>query len=170
MIKNGFGQSDHQTLKLSVSHEWIDGNELTFFMLVHINIFVLCSCANPIFSGSWDVDQNAPSQSDCRIFKSIISPEQIDETASLFECWYKFTKIKSWSSFFIRHGQSCLWTLNLTVSQEWTDEINWFFANYYKFTQLKRWLKIFWVCMVKNGWGQSGLVTDLLNGLYLKNE
>ena len=121
-------------------------------------------------SGSWDVDQSAPSQSDCRIFKSIISPEQIDETASLFECWYKFTKIKSWSSFFIRHGQSCLWTLNLTVSQEWTDEINWFFANYYKFTQLKRWLKIFWVCMVKNGWGQSGLVTDLLNGLYLKNE
>ena len=34
--------------------------------------------------GSWDMDQNAVSQSDCRIFKSSISSEQIDEMTRLF--------------------------------------------------------------------------------------
>ena len=46
------------------------------------------------------IGQNALDQSDCRIFKSPFSPEQIDETASFFAWWYKFTKIKSWSKFF----------------------------------------------------------------------
>ena len=32
-------------------------------------------------SGSRDICQNALSQSDCRIFKSVIYPEQIDEVA-----------------------------------------------------------------------------------------
>ena len=68
---------------------------------------------------------NALSQSDCRIFKSTVSPEQIVETASFLACWYKFTKIKSW-------------------------------------------LKFFWLGMIKNGYGQSGLWT--LIWLYLKNE
>ena len=36
---------------------------------------------------------NALSQSDCRIFKSIIFLAEMDETASFFACWYKFTKI-----------------------------------------------------------------------------
>ena len=40
--------------------------------------------------------QNALSQSDSRIFKSITCPEQINETSSLYACWYKFTEIKSW--------------------------------------------------------------------------
>ena len=35
------------------------------------------------------IDQNALSQPDCRIFKSTIFPEQIDETASFFACWHK---------------------------------------------------------------------------------
>ena len=33
-------------------------------------------------SCSWDLGQNALSQSDCRIFKWTVSPEQIYETAS----------------------------------------------------------------------------------------
>ena len=44
----------------------------------------------------WDIAQNAHIQWHCRIFKSVISQEQIDETASFFVCWYKFPKIKSW--------------------------------------------------------------------------
>ena len=38
--------------------------------------------------------ENALSQSDCRIFKSTIYPEQIDLTVSFFACWCKFLKIK----------------------------------------------------------------------------
>ena len=89
------------------------------------------------------------SQSDCKIFKSAISPEQMDETVSYFECWCKFSKIKSWSIFLwlvmIKNecGQSGLWTLILTLSQEGTDgRINSFFACWYKLTQIKKWLKI----------------------------
>ena len=41
-----------------------------------------------------DMDQKALSQSDCRIFKSIISPEQIDKIALFFACRYKVTTIK----------------------------------------------------------------------------
>ena len=45
-------------------------------------------------SGSWDMAQNAFSQSDCRIFKLAISLEQIDEKAWFFACWYRFKEIK----------------------------------------------------------------------------
>ena len=45
----------------------------------------------------WDMNKNGLSQSDCRIFNSAISSKQISEKASFFSCWYKFTKIKSWS-------------------------------------------------------------------------
>ena len=41
-----------------------------------------------------DIGENALSQSDCRIFKTIIFPEEINETAAFSACWYKFTKIK----------------------------------------------------------------------------
>ena len=37
--------------------------------------------------------QNALTQSECRIFKSTISPEQINEPVYFLACWYKFTKI-----------------------------------------------------------------------------
>ena len=68
-------------------------------------------------SCSWDIDQNDVSQTDGRIFKWSISPEQIDETASFLACWYKFTKIKSWFEIFWLgvvngYGQSGLWTLD----------------------------------------------------------
>ena len=91
---------------------------------------------------SWDIGQNALSQSDCRIFKSIIFPEEINETASFLACWYKFTKIKSWSNIFCLvvvkngDGQSGLWTLKLTVSQEWTDGINCELKTDWKFMRL----------------------------------
>ena len=40
--------------------------------------------------------QNACGQSDCRIFKSTVSLEKVDEKAWFFACWYRFTEIKSW--------------------------------------------------------------------------
>ena len=60
-------------------------NEGLFYWLIF--------CTNPIFceeSCSWDRGQNTLSQSDCKIFKSSISPKQVNETASFFACWYKY--------------------------------------------------------------------------------
>ena len=54
-----------------------------------MKIYIICCVAAQILYWekfcSWDMGQNALSQSHCRIFKSIISPEQIDETASFFD-------------------------------------------------------------------------------------
>ena len=72
---------------------------------------------------SWDIFQNSLRHLHCRIFKSSIPPEQIDEAASFCTCWYKFTKIKRWLESFwwdmIKNdcGKCGLWTLELTVSQ-----------------------------------------------------
>ena len=49
--------------------------------------------------------------------------------------------------------------LKLTLSEEWTNGINRFFAHWYRFITAKSWLKIYWVGLVKNGCGQSGLGT-----------
>ena len=80
---------------------------------------------------SWDIGQSTLSQSGCRIFKSSISSEQINETVLFLACWYKFKTINSWWNIFswvwskmglIKNGfqKSDLWT----VSQEWTDGID----------------------------------------------
>ena len=52
-------------------------------MKIYIAVFLHKSYIwkKPFF---WDTGQNALSQSDCRIFKSTISLEQIDQTASFF--------------------------------------------------------------------------------------
>ena len=109
-----------------------------------------CSCTNPIFgkkSFSWDIGQNPPSQSDCRISKWTISPEQIDETVSFLACWY---------------GQSCQ-----DSKIELTNGINLLFACWYNLMKIK--LKVLVVGMVKNGCGQSCDGTSKLN-VYLTNE
>ena len=55
-----------------------------------MKIYIICSAPAQILywekSCSGDVGQNALSQSDCSIFKSIISPEQIDEIVVFFAC------------------------------------------------------------------------------------
>ena len=129
-----------------------------------LKIYIICCVPAQILywkkSCSWDKGQNASSQSDCRIFKSIISQEQTDETVSFLTCWCEFSKIKSWLKIFwlriVQNGccQSGLWTIKFTVSEEWTDGINWFFACWYKFMQIKRCFKIFGIGIVKNGCGQ----------------
>ena len=62
------------------------------------SVMEICSVPTEILfwekSYFWYMGQNAHCQWE-RIFKSVISLEQIDETASFFACWYKFTKIKS---------------------------------------------------------------------------
>ena len=90
-----------------------------------MKIYIICCVPAQILywekSCSWDIGQNHLSQSDCRIFESTISPEQIDETASFFACCYKFTKIESSLKIFwlgmVKNGcgQSGPWTLKLTV-------------------------------------------------------
>ena len=69
-------------------------------MKIYISCCVLAQILYWERSCSWDKGQNALSHSDWRIFKSTISAEQVDEIASFFVCWYKLTKIKSWSKIF----------------------------------------------------------------------
>ena len=100
-----------------------------------MKIYIICCVPVQISYLGKPLFINALSQSDCRIFKSTISPEQIDETASFFACWYKFTKIKSWKvdqKVFGKNecGQSGLGTIKLAVSQEWNGGINWSFKSW----------------------------------------
>ena len=82
-------------------------------------------------------------------------PEQINEKAWFFACWYKFTYIESWSNNFWLgmgrngRGQSGHGTLRLTVSQKWIDGMNWYFACWCKFT-LQSCFSDFWVGVVRN--------------------
>ena len=62
--------------------------------------------------------ENALSQSDCRIFKSTIYPEQIDLTVSFFACWCKFLKIKILLKSFGWAWQKCvgpIWSLDSKI-------------------------------------------------------
>ena len=61
--------------------------------------YLLCSCTNPK-SLQINIWKN---------LKSAVSREQINETASLFVCSYKFTKMKSWFKMMVWHDQNCLW-------------------------------------------------------------
>ena len=113
-----------------------------------------------------DISQNALSYSDCQIFKSTISLDQIDEAVSFFAC-YNLTKIKSWLKIICLHmiingcGQSGLWTLKLIVSQEWTDGTNCFLEA----GTISHKLKGDW-----DLWDVASLVTGLKNWLYHNNE
>ena len=85
-----------------------------------MKILIICSVPPKIqYSGkilSLNRYQNTLSQSDCRIFKSSISSEQINGTNS--------KKLKVAEKFFVwawpkyGRGQFGLWTLKLTVSQK----------------------------------------------------
>ena len=141
--------------------------------------FICCIPAQILWekSCSWDIGQNLFSQSDCRICKWTISPEQIDEIVMLiwpfwsldskieltnginlfFAYWFMKISMKVLGVGMVenRCGQSCDGILKLTISEEWTDGINWFFACWYRFRKIKSWSKNFWVGIVKNGCGQS---------------
>ena len=81
-------------------------------------------------SGSWDMGENALSQSDCRIFKANIFLEPNDEKAWFVACSYRFMEYKSW----LKNnglgmgknggGQCGLRTLKLAVFQEGINGIN----------------------------------------------
>ena len=56
--------------------------------------------------------QNALGQSGCRIFKLTLSPEQKDEKAWFFACWYRSMEIKSWlKNIGGGPGQKWVWPL-----------------------------------------------------------
>ena len=54
-------------------------------MKIYINYYVPAQILYREKSCSWDIGQNALSQSNCKIFKSTISLEQIDETATFMD-------------------------------------------------------------------------------------
>ena len=110
-------------------------------------------------SGSWDMDQNALGQSDCRIFKSTISLEQNNQKAWFLACWYKFMEIKIWLKIIgvdmVKNGCGQLGhrTLKLAVTQEGNNGINWFLMCLYKFRKAKSYFNNF---RIKNGCGLLG--------------
>ena len=81
---------------------------------------------------SWDMGQNAPNQSDCRIFKLTVSLKENNEKARFFTYWYRFMEIKNWSKNIgvgmakNGCGHSGLRTLKLAVYQEGFNWMNWF--------------------------------------------
>ena len=81
--------------------------------------------------GSWVMGKNAYGQSDCRIFKSTIPPEQIDEKALFFASWYRFMEMKIWLKSIgvgiIKSGcrHTGLRTQKLALSQEAINVLNW---------------------------------------------
>ena len=108
----------------------------------------MCSYTNPIFGKILFLryDQIALSQSDCRIFKSTICPEQIHDTASFYAWWYRFTKLKDDQKIF---GWTVVSGLNLNIFQKWNDGRNWFFACWYELRKAKSWFNNFGVGLVK---------------------
>ena len=94
-------------------------------------------------SGSWDMGQNALSQSDYRIFKSTISLEQNVEKAWFFACWHRFMEIRSLLKNIgvgmvkNGYGHFVLRTLKLAVCQGEMNGINWFLVCWYKFRKAK---------------------------------
>ena len=68
----------------------------------------------------WDMVQNAPSQCNCKIFKSTVSQGQIDVTDSFFACYYKFMKIKSWLKIYWSGMFTCsLFWISVTWLISW---------------------------------------------------
>ena len=116
-------------------------------------------------SSSWDLSQNAVSQSDYRILKSTISLEQNDEKAWLFACWYRFMEIRSWLKNIgvglVKNGcgHSILKTPKLAVYQREMNGIYWFLVCWYKFRKAKSYFNNFLVLVVKNGRSLLGLGT-----------
>ena len=71
-------------------HERVKKKKVINFHWIYsiLKIFI-CSVPSQILWGksfSWDLGQNALSQSDCRISKWSIFPEQMDETVSFLAC------------------------------------------------------------------------------------
>ena len=58
-----------------------------------------------------DIVQNGLSQSDFRIFKSTISPKQINEKAWFFACWYKLQKLKVNRNFYGWEWSKIVWPI-----------------------------------------------------------
>ena len=89
-------------------------------------------------------------------FKSNISPEQNDEKAWIFACWYRFMGSRSWLKNvgvdIIKNGcvNSVLRTLKLALCQGKMNEINWFLLCWYKFIGTKSYFNSFLVVVVKN--------------------
>ena len=80
-------------------------------------------------SGSWDMNQIAHGQSDCRIFKSALSLEQNDEKDWFFTYWFKFIEIVVINGC----AHSGHRNLKLAVSNKGINGINWFLVCWYKF-------------------------------------
>ena len=78
--------------------------------------------------------KDALSQSDCRILKSVILQEKIDESILYLACSYRFKKHKSWFvSFWLGEvknavSQSDCRILESTIFKVRIDEQTWFFG------------------------------------------
>ena len=131
---------------------------------------LLYSCTNPILGKSqvpeiW-MGQNTLGQSDCRIFKSIVSLQENYLKAWFFAYWYRFMDI---GAGLVKNGcgHSGLRALNSAVSEERINWLNWFWCVDKNSEKPKVHFDNFWVVVVKNGRGFFGCGTpkNLLNEL-----
>ena len=133
--------------------------------------YLLCSCTKLILGKILFLRYRVKcSQSDCRVFKSTISPEQI----AFFACWNKFTKSKSLSKVF-GHAWSKMGVANIVpglwnwryLKNECMELIDFLHGatNSYKFKGDWKFLGYAWVKM-----DMVSLVMELYNWMYLRNE
>ena len=160
MVKNGCGQYDLWTLKLTVSQKWTGG----------INLFFSCGYnSTPIKMQlkifGLGMVKNGCGQTGDGTLKRTVSEEWTDGITDYLHVDIDSQKLKADQNILGGHGQKWVWwvwslALKLTVSQKWTNAINWFFAWWYKFQKAKSWFNDFWVGVVKSDHGS--LVNETL--------
>ena len=105
-----------------------------------MEVYINCSILGKILEkfGFWDMCQNVFGQSDCRIFKEILSLERKDKKAWCFACGYKFIEVKSRSKnigivlVINGYAHSGLRNRKLAVSHKEINGINWFLVFWYE--------------------------------------
>ena len=139
--------------------------------------YLLYSCTNPIFWKNLlpeDMGQNVLDQSDCRVFKSTISLEHIDEKAWLFCIFMQIHgNWKLIEKYSVGRSPRWLWPPRSQDSKIGCifgiNGINWFLVCWYKFGKAKSYFNNYWECTVKN-WRSLMKITGLLNQVYLTND
>ena len=91
LVKNGCGNSDHRTLKLTVFQEWIDG--INWFFAWWYKSRKAKSCCYNYWMSLFEDGRGFLSHG---TLKSAVSKEWSDELSWIFACWCKFKKAKNY--------------------------------------------------------------------------
>ena len=132
---------------------------------------MLCFCTDLIFEENLVSEikgSNPLRQLDCRIFKSITSPEQIKNTLIFFAWWYKFTKVKSYLMWPVLSPYSHRWRTCFYILiqiQESYKLIKWFLGGVPIISLV--WLMPYSAALTCKSWGSTAVVFAW-NGFWYK--